>query len=45
LGDLFVRFRHVEQVEGEITEDERVIVHYDVKGRIAAIEITNITTL
>ena len=45
VGDLFVRFRHVERMEGEPTEDGRVIVHYDERGRIAAVEITNITTL
>ena len=45
VGDLFVRFRYVEHTEGEPTEDGRVIVHYDEKGRIAAVEITNITTL
>jgi hypothetical protein len=45
VGDLFVRFRHVERMEGEPTEDGRVIVHYDERGRIAAVEITDITTL
>jgi len=45
VGDLFMRFRHVERMEGEPTEDGRVIVHCDERGRIAAIEITNITTL
>ena len=45
VGDLFVRFRHVEHMEGEPTEDGRVIVHYDERGRIAAVEITDITTL
>ena len=45
VGDLFVRFRYVEHTEGEPTEDGRVIVHYDEKGRIAAVEITDITTL
>jgi uncharacterized protein YuzE len=45
LGDLFVKFRHAEHTEGEATEDGKVIVHYDTKGKIAAIEITNIATL
>jgi hypothetical protein len=45
VGDLFVRFRHVEHMEGEPTGDGRVIVYYDKRGRIAAVEITNITTL
>ena len=45
VGDLFVRFRHVEHMEGEPTEDGRVIVHYDERGRIVAVEITNIATL
>jgi len=45
VGDLFVRFRRVERMEGEPTGDGRVIVHYDVRGRIAAVEITDITTL
>jgi hypothetical protein len=45
VGDLFVRFRHVEHMEGEPTEDGRVIVHYDERGRIVAVEITDITSL
>jgi uncharacterized protein YuzE len=45
VGDLFVRFRHTEHTEGEATEDGKVIVHYDKKGKIAAIEITDITAL
>jgi uncharacterized protein YuzE len=45
VGDLFVRFRHVEHSEGEPTEDGRVIVHYDKRGNVVAVEITNITTL
>jgi uncharacterized protein YuzE len=44
LRDIFVRFRHVKHTEGKPTEDGTVIVHYDKKGKIAAIEITNITT-
>jgi len=45
VGDLFVRFTHAEHTEGEATADGKVIVHYDKKGKIAAIEITDITTL
>jgi uncharacterized protein YuzE len=45
IGDLFVRFRHAEQTEGEATPDGKVIVHYDKKGKIAAVEITDITAL
>lgn len=45
VGDLFVRFRHAEQMEGETTPDGKVIVHYDKKGRIAAVEVTDITAL
>jgi uncharacterized protein YuzE len=45
VGDLFVRFRHADSTEGETTEDGKVIVHCDKKGRIAAVEITDITTL
>lgn len=43
--DLFVRFRHAEHTEGEATSDGKVIVHYDKKGKIAAIEVTDITAL
>lgn len=39
VGDLFIRFIHVDYTEGEPTGDGRVIVHYDKKGRVAAIEI------
>jgi uncharacterized protein YuzE len=31
--------------EGEATPDGKVIVHYDLKGRIAAVEITEVATL
>ena len=43
VGDLFVRFRHADSTEGEATEDGKVIVYYDRKGRIAAVEIIDIT--
>lgn len=45
IEDLFVRFRHADSTEGEATPDGKVIVHYDKKGRIAAVEITDITAL
>jgi uncharacterized protein YuzE len=45
IGDLFIRFKHADHTEGEPTSDEKVIIHYDAKGKIAAIEITDITTL
>jgi uncharacterized protein YuzE len=45
VGDLFVRFRHADSTEGEATPDGKVIVHYDKQGRIAAVEIADITAL
>jgi len=45
VGDLFVRFRQADSTEGDATADGKVIVHYDKKGRIAAVEITDITAL
>ncbi|MDH5754429.1 MAG: hypothetical protein OEY95_04410 [Candidatus Bathyarchaeota archaeon] len=45
VGDLFIRFRYVEHTEGEPTEDGRVIIHYDERGRIAAVEIIDIAIL
>jgi uncharacterized protein YuzE len=45
IGDLFVRFRHADSTEGEATADGKVIVHYDKKGRIAAVEVADITAL
>jgi uncharacterized protein YuzE len=45
VGDLYVRFRHAERTEGEATADGKVVVHYDKQGRVAAVEITDITTL
>lgn len=41
VGDLFVRFRHAEQTESEATPDGKAIVHYDRKGSIAAVEVTD----
>lgn len=45
VGDLFVRFRHAEHMEGEATADGKVIVHYDEKGKVAAVEIVDIAAL
>ena len=42
---LFIKFRFVEHLEGESTGDGRVIVHYDKRGSVVAVEITDITTL
>jgi hypothetical protein len=42
---LLVRFRRVEHVDGEPTGDGKVIVYYDKRGKVVAVEITNITTL
>lgn len=43
VGDLFVRFRYADSTEGEAMADGKVIVHYDEKGKIAALEITDLT--
>jgi len=45
VGDAFVRFRCAERVEGEPTRDGLVIIHYDGRGRIAAVGITDMTVL
>ena len=45
VSDLYIRFRTAEHTEGEATADGKVIIHYDEKGKIAAVEITDITTL
>ena len=45
VGDLFVRFHHADSTEGEATADGKVIFHYDKKGKIAAVEIMDITAL
>lgn len=45
VGDLFIRFKHAKQTEGEPTEDGQVIMHYDEEEEIAAIEVTDITTI
>jgi uncharacterized protein YuzE len=45
VGDFFVRFRHADSAEGDAMGDGKVIIHYDGKGKIAAVEITDITAL
>jgi uncharacterized protein YuzE len=35
----------VEHVDGEPTGDGRVMVYYDKRGNVVAVEITDITTL
>jgi uncharacterized protein YuzE len=42
---LYIRFKNAETIEGEPTNDGKTIIHYDKKGKIAAIEITDITAL
>jgi hypothetical protein len=43
VGDLFVRLRHVEYTEGDVMGDGKAIIHSDRKGKIPAVEITDIT--
>jgi uncharacterized protein YuzE len=45
VGDLFIRFKNADATEGETTSDGKTIIHYDKKGKIAAVEITDITTI
>jgi uncharacterized protein YuzE len=45
IGDLYIRFRNADTTEGEPTSDGKVIIHYDKKGKTAAVEITDITRL
>jgi uncharacterized protein YuzE len=45
IGDLYIRFKQSDRTDGEPTLDGRVLVHYDPKGKIQAIEIMDITTL
>jgi uncharacterized protein YuzE len=45
IGDLYIRFENAEATEGEPTSDGKAIVHYGKKGKIAGIEITDITKL
>jgi uncharacterized protein YuzE len=42
VGDLYIRFKNAEATEGEPTSDGKAILHYDKKGKIAAIEITDL---
>ena len=45
VGDLFIRFKNAETTEGEPTSDGKTILYYDKKGKIAAIEIIDLTTI
>ncbi len=45
IGDLYIRFKNADVTEGEPTSDGKTIVHYDKKGKIAAVEIMDITTV
>jgi len=45
VGDLFVRFRHVEHADDDPIGDGRVIVYYDKRGKVVAVEITDIRSL
>lgn len=45
VGDLFVRFKIVDHTEGEPTKDGKVIMHYDRKGKIAAVEVTDLSSI
>jgi uncharacterized protein YuzE len=45
IGDLYIRFKNADITEGEPTSDGKTIVHYNKKGKIIAIEITDITAL
>ena len=45
VGDLYIRFKNADVTEGEPTSDGKTIVHYDKKGKIAAVEIMDITTV
>jgi uncharacterized protein YuzE len=45
IGSLYIRFKSAEATEGEPTDDGKIIFHYDKKGKTAAVEITDITTL
>jgi uncharacterized protein YuzE len=45
VGDLYIRFKNADTTEGEPTRDGKVIIHYDKKEKIAAVEITDITRL
>jgi len=42
---VFIRFRRVVHLEEEPTEDGRVIVYYDRRGSVVAVEITDMAVL
>ena len=42
VGDLYIRFKNADTTEGEPTSDGKIIIHYDKKGKIVAVEITDI---
>jgi uncharacterized protein YuzE len=44
-GDLYIRFKSADMTEGEPTDDGKAIIHYDNKGKIAAVEITDLSSL
>jgi uncharacterized protein YuzE len=43
--DLYIRFRNADATEGEPTSDGKTIFHYDKKGKLAAVEITDLTAV
>jgi hypothetical protein len=45
VGDHYIRFKNDETTEGEPKTDRKVIIQYDKKSKIAAIEIADITKL
>jgi len=45
VGDLHIRFKNADTTKGEPTSDGKTIIHYDKKGKIAAVEIADITTV
>ena len=45
IGDLYIRFKNAEKTEGEPTADGKIVVHYDEKGKIAAVEIVDLSAL
>ena len=45
IGDLYIRFVTAEMTEGEPTDDGKIIIHYTKSGKIAAVEVMDITTL
>ena len=45
VGDLYIRFKTAEATEGEPTSDGKAVVHYDKKGKIAAVEISDLADL